>query len=425
MRELLATQKYPVLLGCISIAILVGGMLLKPEKANIEAVVSESETNRLEKLAEKKSLETMTEFFSTLARDAGRQIVYLPAAGAAGIVWNGEGIIVTIRDNVPSHALTAIKLPDRREIMANPKPSSPPIRSLQIADGPARKAISGVTKATVSRDRSWVVQVSRRQDGELFFTPGLNRGVRPVSCGETILREIDTSIDFTARMVGGGLFDLDGGFLGVLVPCGDRVIALPAADIERALNNMPGPQVELEETWGMKVSPLDAPARKYFRTEQGLLVQEVRKNGPASRAGVLPGDVLTILNNEPLNATLDLLRLGPATLPEGSSLSAYRRGRKQTLNLSAMQPARSAKPEAADEIGIEIEAPPVGFLVENVSRGSAASEAGVRPGDRLLELNGARLRAQGDVQRLLRSSTGTARYLLLSRGDRLIGVLLP
>jgi len=58
---------------------------------------------------------------------------------------------------------------------------------------------------------------------------------------------------------------------------------------------------------GLAVRPLTQEERKQIETEGGLLVEEVE--GAAARAGVLPGDVILALNNQPVKTADQLRRL--------------------------------------------------------------------------------------------------------------------
>ena len=424
MRAFLSAQRYLVLLTFLSIGILVVGLLLKPKKANTEAVVSESETTRLEQIAQKKNLQDMTAFLARVAGDTGTHIVYIPQAGATGIVWNNQGEVVTIGNVLPADGSAKVVLPGGTEAMAQSQPSDAAVVALQIAGGSALKSVSAVQPA-VTVPASWVIQVARRPDASLFFTPGLSRGVRQVSCGDMTYHEIDASIELTPEMAGAGLFDLDGQLLGMVVPCAGREIVLPASDVEQVLNPPASPFAAIERQWGMKLALPDDAAKRYFRAEQGLLVREVRNDGLAARSGFVPGDVLLAFNGETVASMEDFLKLASGASVGSGKASVLRRGRKRMLSVSTPESLGDVSSGSAGDIGIQIEPPPSGYLVENVAAGSEAGRAGVLPGDRLLEVNGAKVRRFDDLSRLLKKPRDEPLYLVLSRGERRIGILLP
>jgi S1-C subfamily serine protease len=423
MRTFLSAQRYPALLTFLSIGILVVGMLVKPKKANTEAVVSESETMRLEQIAQKRSLQDMTAFLAGVAGNTGAHVVYVPQAAATGIVWNSRGEIVTAGPGTGSSPASVV-LPDGKEVMAEWQRAEAPVAALQIAGGSAFPSVSAVDPAATA-PASWILQVSRRQDGSLFFTPGLHRGIRPVTCGEAHYREVDTSIDLTTEMAGGGLFDLEGQLLAMLVRCDGSVIALPVADVEQALHPPENPVGAMERHWGMKAARLDGAAQKYFNAEKGLLIQEVRNNGLAARTGFIPGDVVLAFRAETVGSLEDFLHLASGVPAEGTKVEVLRRGRRRILSVAGPDHPGGVPSDRDGEIGIKFESPPAGYAVEKVAAGSAAERAGIRLGDRLLEVNGSKIRRYDDLGRLLKKSRDGLQYLVLSRGERQIGILLP
>ncbi len=58
---------------------------------------------------------------------------------------------------------------------------------------------------------------------------------------------------------------------------------------------------------GLAVRPLTAEERKELGGQQGLLVEDV--SGPAARAGIRPGDVITSVNGTPVKSVQELQRL--------------------------------------------------------------------------------------------------------------------
>ncbi len=424
MKALFATRRYPALLTLVSIAILVIGVLAKPKKATTEALVSKTEMVRLEQMSQKKSLEDMTSYFSRVARDTARQLVFVPAANATGLVWNENGAIVTAAR--PESAADSVKvlLPAEGEGTASWGPAQGPVGTLQLAERSVTRLAAAIP-VPVTSPSSWVLQVSRRKNGELFFTPGLQRGVRQVTCGESTYREIDNSIELTPAMTGGGLYDLDGDLLGIILPCGGRMFVLPAGDVDELTRRQPSSTAAFEKQWGLRLATLDEPAQQYFRTTEGLLVREVRDESLAARSGILPGDVLLSLDGEAATTVEEFFKLASSIPESGGKVIVLRGGRKRTLTLSASGTPSDSAAGKPDDIGIAIAPPPAGYLVEDVAQDSAAHKAGIMPGDRLLEVNGSKVVRFDEIRNFFNKSPDGPKYLLVSRGERRIGILLP
>lgn len=424
MKQFLKAHQYPTVLAFVSIAILVFGVLLKPQKANTEppAPVSESETMRLQQIAQKRSLEDIMGFLSRVAGQAGEHVVYLRQAGASGTIWKAGGIVSIRRP--PTSGEEMLILSRGRTIPARPGSSDGPLALFSVSsDSLAVASILKIRPDNPSRG-SWVIQVSRTADGSVFFTPGLYRGLVSATCGEASYHEIDTSIDLTPRTAGGGIFDLDGRLLGIIAECEGRLAAISSGDIETALNPPIGQAATLEKQWGARFMPLNETAKQYFHAEEGLLVQQVRSGGVAGTSGWKPGDVLISLNNFPVRSSDDLADAYDASTSTGAKATIVRNRRKLVLPVSAAESDESPGHQDGN-IGLRLERPLAGYVVKSVAPASAARRAGVLPGDRLLEINGTRARRLDDVSRLLKRSAGAPQFLLVSRGDWQIGLFVP
>jgi serine protease Do len=58
---------------------------------------------------------------------------------------------------------------------------------------------------------------------------------------------------------------------------------------------------------GVELVPLSEQLATYFGVKDGLLVSSVRADSPAARAGLKAGDVITMVNNRPVNDSRDIL----------------------------------------------------------------------------------------------------------------------
>jgi S1-C subfamily serine protease len=170
----------------------------------------------------------------------------------------------------------------------------------------------------------------------------------------------------------------------------------------------------------MELAPLDDDTRKYSRADSGVLVRGVEAGGIAHGAGVAPGDVVVAVNGEPVDSIEAIPNL--ADPARDAELTLLRRGRR--IAVSAQDPQSPSATDKAD-IGLRLEEPPAGYEVESVVADSAAGRAGIRAGDRLLEVNGVKVRRREDVDRLLKRATAGPLFMVVSRGRRQVGILLP
>jgi serine protease Do len=82
---------------------------------------------------------------------------------------------------------------------------------------------------------------------------------------------------------------------------GVKIAQLPTEITQAAFT--PDPEDASEESaLGMKVEALSAEARKRLKVESGVQVVEVDSTGPANEAGIVKGDVITMIDNKPIES---------------------------------------------------------------------------------------------------------------------------
>ena len=151
---------------------------------------------------------------------------------------------------------------------------------------------------------------------------------------------------------------------------------------------------EIAESMG-----LDEPA--------GALVADVFKSGPADKAGLERGDVITRFDDTVIR-NKDQLPFVVASHAPGSkvNLDIVRKGKKKTLSVTlgelsgeGEQPAIGAAKPSDEQLGMTVQeiTPELrshldleaseGLVVTDVKRGSPAAEGGIQRGDVLIEVN--------------------------------------
>ncbi len=85
---------------------------------------------------------------------------------------------------------------------------------------------------------------------------------------------------------------------------GVEIAQLPSTITQAAFTPESEPEA-VESVLGMKVEEIDAAARKRLKIEHGVQVVEVDDLGPASDAGILKGDVITMIDNKEIETIGD------------------------------------------------------------------------------------------------------------------------
>jgi serine protease Do len=151
-----------------------------------------------------------------------------------------------------------------------------------------------------------------------------------------------------------------------------------------------------------------------LQSEEGALVADVSKGGPAEKAGIQRGDVIVSFDGKALKEMNDLPFMVAAT-PVGKKVDVVvmRKGKQETIRvklgeLKEEEAANETPSETRPKLGMTLEdlTPEMakrfdlketsGVVVSQVEEGSPAAEAGVRPGDIILEVDQKAIRSVED-----------------------------
>ncbi len=162
---------------------------------------------------------------------------------------------------------------------------------------------------------------------------------------------------------------------------------------------------------GVLIQDVTPALAKQFQIpdEKGALVGDVTPRSPADKAGFKSGDVILDFNNKPVTDSRHL-KLQVAETAPGTSVpvKVLRDGKDMNLNVTLKElpneqvakadNEKSGSGDALDGVTVgdvdqgarhqfELPGSAKGALVTNVEQGSAAYEAGLRPGDLIQEIN--------------------------------------
>jgi serine protease Do len=196
----------------------------------------------------------------------------------------------------------------------------------------------------------------------------------------------------------------------------------------------------------VSIQPLTKPLAQSFQRSdaRGALVSRVIEGSPAEKAGVKAGDVIVALDGKTVDKIEDLPRL-VAEMHAGREvrLTVVRDGKEQTLTatiakLDEEAPSKVAQAEGKSRLGLSVQpvTPPVaselrlkvkeGVLVRDVVEGSRADEAGIRPGDVIVEVDRQPVRSVEELQaHVNRHSKGESVLMLVNRDGNTVYVAVP
>jgi S1-C subfamily serine protease len=359
------------------------------------AAVPPTETAALQELSQESQARRMSALFRDRAADVAPLVEYISASQASGLRWGGGDTMVTTLPSSPVVALRAIRADTSR---------------------------APVVATTDSVRGEWTLIVARRPDGGIVSTVGVIGGRLPSKCGDQTVSEYVVGVPSHDGFAGAAMFDLAGRVVGLIARCGTRLAALPATEVSRLLAGARSLGSELERRFGFSARPLDDAARRYFRTDSGLLVVAVADDTPAARAGWEPGDVIVDVDGAPLGNAAIFDTLAPDT---SHAVTIRRNGTSRSTRLSP----GAIGPSDHGVLGISLANPRTlpGVVIGEVQRGSIADSAGLESGDRLVRVGSVAVSSPAVARRLLGriAASDSTTFLVFRRDSVTRGILLP
>jgi serine protease Do len=249
---------------------------------------------------------------------------------------------------------------------------------------------------------------------------------------------------------GGALVNSSGELIGInsqiLSPSGGSIgigFAIPANMAKDVMSQLIQTGHVRRGMLGVNIQNVTADLASSLGMNQarGALVSGVSAGGPADRAGVKRGDVITAFNGTPVTDN-NTLRNAVARTQPGSTgtLTISRDNREQQLRVTLgelptpsaradHEESDGAKREDAGGLGLTVQPvspalvqrfnlkdAPQGLVVTDMAEAGAGAEAGLQPGDVIVEANRQPVRSVAELQAALKSSGTRPALLLVNRG---------
>jgi serine protease Do len=229
---------------------------------------------------------------------------------------------------------------------------------------------------------------------------------------------------------GGPAFDINGEVMGVNTaiysPSGGSVgiaFSIPASTVKNVVAQLKDKGTVSRGWIGVQIQPVtsDIADSLGMKKAQGALVAEPQANGPAAKAGIQSGDVITGVNGEPVKDARELARtIGGLSPGTAVKLDVLHKGENKVVNLTLGQLPNTVEAKAdtdKDERGglskgtgvpkLGLTVAPAnsvagagreGVVVTEVDPKSAAAERGFKEGDVILEVAGKTVATAGEVR---------------------------
>jgi serine protease Do len=256
---------------------------------------------------------------------------------------------------------------------------------------------------------------------------------------------------------GGPDFNMQGEVVGVNTaiysPSGGSVgiaFSIPASTVKTVMAQLKDKGTVNRGWIGVQIQPVtqDIADSLGMKKAEGALVAEPQANGPAAKAGIDSGDVITAVNGQPIKDARELARTIGALAPGSAvKLDVLHKGNDAVVNLTLGQLPNAQEAQADSggggsahdkdvaRLGMTVApassvagAGKTGVVVTGVDPNGAAADHGFKEGDVILEVAGKSVVNPGDVRDAIKTARADNKNNVLMRirsGDASHYVAMP
>lgn len=373
----------------------------------------------------------------------------IPAGLGSGVIISEDGYIVTNNHVVAQADGLKVTLSDGRELDVEKVVGTDEKSDLAVLKVNATGLVAakfGDSEALEVGD--WVVAIGSPFGLAQTVTQGI---VSATNRADMQITQYDDFIQTDAAInpgnSGGPLLNLQGEVIGINTAIASRSgsyngigFAIPSNTTRRIVESLIRNGRMIRGFVGLALAPLDRDRLEKENLPsdlRGVLVEEVSPNGPAAKAGLKPGDVITGVDKKAVDSVPGLRNIIASTNPGTSAAFRIQRGGKameipvtveeQTdEKLAAMGGANGAipglqlepnSPELAAEYGLpESE---TGLVVTGLASNSPFASL-LSLGDMIVSVNGKKVATVNDVAASLRQGRSLKLDIVNAQGNRTV-----
>lgn len=348
----------------------------------------------------------------------------------SGFIVSADGYILTNNHVVDGADEIQVRLIDRREysakIVGTDARSDLALLKIDETDLPTLK----FAKDDTLKVGQWVLAIGSPFGLDFSASAGIVSAIGrsiPSERNENYVPFIQTDVAINPGNSGGPLFNLDGEVVGInsqiFTRSGGSIglsFAIPSS-VAREVVNQLKQKGRVDRGWlGVVIQEVDRDLAASFglKKPMGALVAQMDPTGPAAKAGIEVGDVITRFDKVTINRSSDLPHVVGVTLPgEKVPVELMREGKKKTLTVAVgtlggeHQQVTSSKAPDGGRLGLVVSQldPQLlqdwqlqgGVLVEQVLSDRPGAKAGLSPGDVIVQLGYTPINSVADYQRVV------------------------
>jgi Do/DeqQ family serine protease len=374
----------------------------------------------------------------------------------SGVIVGADGLIVTNNHVVEGATEVKVALSDRREFEAD----------IVLKDARTDLAVLRIKGARENFPALEIGNSDELQVGDLVLAIG-----NPFAVGQTVTHGIVSALARTQIGItdfqffiqtdaainpgnsGGALVDLSGKLVGINTAIYSRSggsqgigFAIPVNMVQVVIASAKGGSAVVRRPWlGARLQAVTAEIADSMGLARptGALVASVSAGGPAARAGMRTGDVVTAVDGQAVDdpeafgfrfatkalggaAQVSLLRAAKEVRVSVPLEVAPETPPRESLTIRGRSPFTGAtvlnvSPAVADELRIDGNIQ--GVVIAQIEDNSPAQVVGFQPGDLILEVNGEKIGRTRELERLTQTPQRTWR-LQINRGGQIVSTVV-
>jgi S1-C subfamily serine protease len=282
--------------------------------------------------------ETISEEFAAATDQVGKSVVAVHGRhrfGASGIQWR-KGVIVTVEHAVRRADEIMVRVaPDKllNATVAGRDPSTD-LAVLKLS-GAALPEVA-IDSSTQFKLGQLVLALARSRRGSLVASAGIIGGLSgemQTWRGGRLDQHVRLALELYPGFSGGPLLSAQGKVIGINTSAlaRGRGMTIPVATVNRVVDELLEKGHIARPYLGLAMQPVDVPetlaAKLKTPAARGLLIVHVEPGGPGEKSGLLIGDIVVALREQPLRDTEELQqRLLSAKIGDAIPITVLRGG---------------------------------------------------------------------------------------------------
>jgi Do/DeqQ family serine protease len=360
----------------------------------------------------------------------------------SGVIVSADGHIVTNHHVVDGAEEISVDLNDRRhfdaKLIGSDSPSDLAVLKIQASDLPVL--------SLGDSDKVRVGDVCLAVGNPLGIGETVTMGIISAKGRQTGLSDgsfedfLQTDASINQGNSGGALVNTQGELIGInsqiLSTSGGNIgigFAIPSNMARNVMDQLTKNGKVSRGRLGIGIQDITPELAKSMEVKdaRGVLVGSVDAGGPADKAGIKVGDIITQVGGSRVD-DMNALRNRVAATPPGSeiAITVLRDGHEQQLHARLIELKEDTETTASEgaggkeastgQLGVSVEprrnGP--GVVIDEVEPGSPAAEAGLEPQDVILEVNHQAVKSGTDLRNGVKSSGSKPTLLLVSHEGR-------